>query len=209
MAFHRDGFIKDEDQMGRRISGGLCLLGYESAVFPEDLADIRVERVHHIVCIVQTLDGSRAQCGPCLFRSEPRSVEVHGAQQQSRPPSVPEPFEGFVEDLAVQCRLEGIPLLCLPRGIDHIPSLCGLRIDHISGLEIQELVVICRLDPIQKYGLQVRIAYRHLSVDKLGYEFLGLVRPTSGLSRTGFDSMGIPDDLRQTDPQRRDLGRVG
>ena len=139
--------------MGRRIPGGLCLLGCERAVFPEDLADVRIEAVHHVVCVIQTLDGSRAQRGPCLFRSEPGSVEVHGAQQQSRPPSVPEPFERFVEDLAVQCRLEGIPLLCLPRGIDHIPSLGGLRIDHVSRFEIQELVVIRRLDPIQKYGL--------------------------------------------------------
>jgi len=50
--------------------------------------------------------------------------------------------------------LHCIPLLDLPGSIDHIPSLGGLCIDDLSGLEIPELVLILGFDPIQKDGLK-------------------------------------------------------
>lgn len=148
-------------------------------MFPEDLADVGIELVDDVESVIQTFDGSGTQCCPGLFTCELGPVEIDSTEKQSGHPPVAESLDGIVEDLSLDGVLHCIPLLGLPGSIDHIPSLGGLGIDDLSGLEIPELVVILGFDPIQKDDLKERVIKRSLACNKLPDQFFSVKRPTT------------------------------
>ena len=120
MLLDHDGLIEDVDAVWSRITGGLGLFGRQSAVLPEDLADIGIQVVHDVVSVFRTLRWRGPQSCPGLLHCELCPFEVGRNEKQLGPSTVAETVYRYVEFLIIQRCLDLVPFLGLSSCIDLI-----------------------------------------------------------------------------------------
>ena len=103
-----------------------------------------------------------------------------------------------VEHLRFDCVGEGLPLGTLPGAMDYVAALGAEGVDDLSGLLVDEDVVVLGFEPVESHALKVNGLQCEPSLDEVTHELHGFVGPFAGELRTepAFRRLGIMAGIR-------------